>query len=49
VREDIVQARTEQKRVRAEFKQAFQEGLVCAGFERGSGQAKYLLFAPENS
>jgi predicted GNAT superfamily acetyltransferase len=48
VREDVVRARAEQKRVRAEFKQAFQEGLVCAGFERGPDQSKYLLFAPEN-
>jgi len=49
VREDIVQARAEQQRVRAEFKQAFQEGLMCAGFERGLEQAKYLLFAPDNT
>ncbi|HKE55307.1 MAG TPA: GNAT family N-acetyltransferase [Pyrinomonadaceae bacterium] len=48
VREDIVQARAEQVRVRTEFKQALQAGLVCAGFERGSEQSKYLLFAPEN-
>jgi predicted GNAT superfamily acetyltransferase len=49
VRENIVQARAEQKRVRTEFRQAFQEGLVCAGFERGSDKSKYLLFAPENT
>ena len=48
VREDIVQARTEQQRVRSEFKHAFQEGLVCAGFERSAEHPKYLLFLPEN-
>jgi len=48
VREDIVQARTEQQRVRSEFKQAFLEGLVCAGFERSAEQPKYLLFLPKN-
>lgn len=44
IREDIEKARAEQVRVRAEFKQAFAEGLVCAGFERGEKESSYLLF-----
>ena len=44
IREDIEKARDEQVRVRAEFKQAFAEGLVCAGFERGEKESSYLLF-----
>ena len=46
-REDIAQARAEQVRVRTEFKQAFTEGLVCAGFERGDKESSYLLFRSE--
>ena len=34
----------EQTRVREEFKNAFARGLICAGFERGEEQSKYLLF-----
>jgi predicted GNAT superfamily acetyltransferase len=44
VRDDVNKARAEQIRVRTEFKKAFNEGLVCAGFERGEEQSKYLLF-----
>ncbi|HEY6802509.1 MAG TPA: GNAT family N-acetyltransferase [Pyrinomonadaceae bacterium] len=44
VREDVATARTEQARVRSAFKDAFSEGLVCAGFERGNEQSSYLLF-----
>ena len=44
VKEDVSSARQEQQRVRAEFKQAFDAKLVCAGFERGPGQPRYLLF-----
>jgi predicted GNAT superfamily acetyltransferase len=44
VRKDVQRARAEQVRVRTEFKKAFDEGLVCAGFERGTDESKYLLF-----
>jgi predicted GNAT superfamily acetyltransferase len=44
VREDVSSARQEQKRVRTEFKRAFDEKWVCAGFERGPGVTRYLLF-----
>jgi predicted GNAT superfamily acetyltransferase len=47
IREDIALARAEQVRVRTEFKQAFAEGLVCAGFERGDKESSYLLFRSE--
>ena len=40
-------ARDEQARVRAEFKQALAQGLVCAGFERGTEASKYLFFEPQ--
>jgi predicted GNAT superfamily acetyltransferase len=44
VRTDVKRARAEQARVRSEFKTAFNEGLVCAGFDRGDVQSHYLLF-----
>jgi predicted GNAT superfamily acetyltransferase len=44
VRTDVELARHEQQRVRAEFKEAFAKGLVCAAFERGAEESKYLLF-----
>ncbi|HSE31447.1 MAG TPA: GNAT family N-acetyltransferase [Pyrinomonadaceae bacterium] len=44
VKADVVTARREQARVRSEFKNAFAEGLICAAFERGRDQSKYLLF-----
>ena len=34
VKQDPQRARDEQARARAEFKKAFEQGLVCAGFER---------------
>jgi predicted GNAT superfamily acetyltransferase len=43
-RNNVEKARAEQERVRSEFKNAFKEGLVCAGFERGSERSSYLLF-----
>ena len=46
VKQDPQRARDEQARVRAELKKAFAAGLVCAGFERGAEQSKYLLFEP---
>lgn len=42
---DIEKARSEQLRVRSEFKKAFAENLICAGFERGAGEtSQYLLY-----
>jgi len=49
VRNDVEKARSEQKRVRTEFKNAFNDGLVCAGFERGQEQPSYLLYKRESS
>jgi predicted GNAT superfamily acetyltransferase len=44
VKQDPRRARDEQARVRDEFKKLFEQKLVCAGFERGEKQSKYLLF-----
>ena len=44
VKSDPKRAVEEQTRVREEFKRAFAQGLICAGFERGDEQSKYLLF-----
>jgi predicted GNAT superfamily acetyltransferase len=44
VKQDPQRARDEQARVRAEFTRAFEQGLVCAGFERGTEQSRYLFF-----
>ena len=44
VKQDPQRARDEQARVRAEFKKAFEQGLVCAGFTRETEQSRYLLF-----
>jgi predicted GNAT superfamily acetyltransferase len=41
---DAQRARDEQTRVREEFKRAFVNGLVCAGFERGPEESRYVLF-----
>ena len=41
---DPQRARDEQARVRAEFMKAFDQGLVCAGFERETEHSSYLLF-----
>ena len=46
VKSDPDRALAEQARVREEFKKAFAQGLICAGFERGEEQSKYLLFNP---
>ncbi|HET6980407.1 MAG TPA: GNAT family N-acetyltransferase [Pyrinomonadaceae bacterium] len=47
VKQDPARARDEQARVREEFKQAFAQRLICAGFERGERELKYLLFEPQ--
>jgi predicted GNAT superfamily acetyltransferase len=44
VREDAPAARREQLRVRAQFQEAFAQGLVCAGFQRDEAQPRYLLY-----
>ena len=44
IKADVVTARREQARVRSEFKTAFADGLICAAFERGRDQSKYLFF-----
>jgi predicted GNAT superfamily acetyltransferase len=44
VKSDVQKARETQARVRSEFKTAFASGLVCAAFERGDHESKYLLF-----
>ena len=46
VKADPQRARDTQARVRAEFKEAFAEGLVCEAFERGDEASRYLLFEP---
>jgi predicted GNAT superfamily acetyltransferase len=44
VREDPAAARAELRRVREEFRAAFTDGLVCAGFERDASRPRYLFF-----
>ena len=44
VKRDAQRARAEQTRVREEFKRAFADKLICAGFERGQEQSRYVLF-----
>ena len=46
VKNEPERARDEQARVRMEFKKAFDQKLICAGFERGPEQSRYLLFEP---
>ena len=48
VKSDPQRALDEQARVREEFKKAFGQGLICAGFERGEEQSKYLLFKQDD-
>ena len=47
VKRDPHRAREVQARVRSEFKKAFEQGLVCAAFERGDTELRYLLFEPQ--
>jgi len=44
VKRDVEHARDEQTRVRQEFQRAFAQNLICAGFERGEKQSRYVLF-----
>jgi predicted GNAT superfamily acetyltransferase len=49
VKQDPHRARAEQARVREEFQKSLAEKLICAGFERGEEQSRYLLFEATNS
>ena len=44
VKQDTRRAREVAAHVRAEFKHAFEQQLICAGLERGEEQSKYLFF-----
>ena len=44
VKSEPQRALAEQARVREEFKKALDQGLICAGLERGDDQSKYLFF-----
>ena len=44
VKQDPSRARDEQARVREEFQRAFEQRLICAGFERGEKESRYLLY-----
>lgn len=44
VKRDPPRAREIQARVRTEFKEAFERRLVCAAFQRGAEESRYLLF-----
>ena len=46
-KENPVQAKLEQLRVRGEFQDAFAAGLVAARFERSAVQPRYLLYTEE--
>lgn len=46
VKREPQRVRDEQARLRAEFKSALAQGLVCAGFQRGSEESRYLFFEP---
>ncbi len=46
-KENPGQAKGEQLRVRREFQNAFEAGVVCAGFESSSEQPRYLLYDPK--
>ena len=48
VKIDPARALEEQARVRAEFNEAFERGLICGGFERGAEESLYLLFEPSS-
>jgi len=48
IKNDIIEARREQARVRSSFIKAFANGLVCAGFERAENHlTRYLLYEPQ--
>lgn len=49
VKRDPHRARDVQARVREEFKRVFAQGLICAAFERGDDESRYLLFEPQKT
>jgi predicted GNAT superfamily acetyltransferase len=46
-KENPVEAKREQLRVRQEFRDAFASGLIAAAFERSAEQPRYLLYQKE--
>jgi predicted GNAT superfamily acetyltransferase len=44
IQRDPHEARREQLRVRMEFEEAFDRGLICAAFERNTEHPRYLLY-----
>jgi predicted GNAT superfamily acetyltransferase len=44
IKRDPLEARREQLRVRREFEEAFEQGLICAAFERSAEHPRYLLY-----
>lgn len=46
MKQDPGRAKHEMERVRGEFQNAFEGGLVCAGFERSAEEPRYLLYRP---
>ena len=48
VKREPQRVRDRQARLREDFKGALAQGLVCAGFERGSEESKYLFFEPHD-
>jgi predicted GNAT superfamily acetyltransferase len=47
IKQNPVEARQQQLRVRQDFHNAFASGLVCAGFERSAESPRYLLYKAE--
>ena len=48
LKSDPEKARSEQLRVRAEFKEALGAGLVCRGFERDAHRPRYLFYRDQD-
>lgn len=44
VEKDLKSAIDEQRRIKAEFKETFEQGLICKSFQRDENQPKYLLY-----
>lgn len=44
IQSDPHEAQRQQLRVRREFEEAFEEGLICAAFERDGERPRYLLY-----
>jgi predicted GNAT superfamily acetyltransferase len=49
IRQDARAARREQLRVRAQFEQAFADGLACMSFERDTAHPRYLLYKKQET